>query len=299
MHCPAGDDNQASLKRLLPGYEPLPEWLGDYATWRHSALASQRSSSSLAALPIDLAPHAYVSKPEADSIVYTSSREWERVTKGATALVCRKRYVHGRVGLTGQSFLSPCGTWTCESCAVQTVLKHLVWLYKVFSELEEVRLIWLPDEMTDSESRALRRTRDNNDPSKPAWYVRLPLIDGRGVLVAVSGMPGGALGRATNCVVEAAVAFGAFRSELRLPRRLDVTNGNYAPSYQRGGEPPKWTSPMVTYVAGLTGNQSIEFERECERLALSRYGSGFKDLNATAMDDVGQDAGQHALRQPR
>ena len=34
-------------------------------------------------------------------------------------------------------------------------------------------------------------------------------------------------------------------------------------------------------------------------LLLRMYGSGFKDLNATAMDDVGQDAGQHALRQPR
>ncbi len=272
---------------LPPGYEPLSLWPVNDEAWSHSEVDPVTGSERLAPFLTVLTAQAYMPMSLIKQLVYSDSLAWRGVTRGGSASRCRLRHLHGRRGVKHVQFQPPCGTWTCPSCAEQMAAIHLRWLYSMFAERETVRLIWHPTRLSVAEARALGRTRDRKNPSEKAWYVQLPLTENRGTLIAIAGDPGGALGARPWAEATAVEVFGVFRSELRLPHRLGVVGRNFAPSYSRDGEPAKWSSQIVRYVAGLTGNQSEVFLKEADRLALDRYGRKFSELDATQMDDVG------------
>ena len=286
---------------MLPiGYRPLPEWVGSTETWQHAVVDDSSPRPILAPLPLDLSVAGYPRWSVANSIVYTDREAWSEVPKSGSAKACRTRHRIGRVGTQVVGGTLPCGTWHCEACAIKLVLTHLRWLHEKLSGQGRVRLIWTPMSLTAAQQRALGRTRAMDEPNNTAWYVQLPLTEGRGVLLAVFGVPGGALGEASARWVSPLEAFAAFRSELRLPDRLNLTGSNFGPSYRRGGEPPKPSSRYVSYAAGLTGNQVDAFWMVANRLSKERFGvASFHSLDSTRMDSVAKDAADFAKRQPR
>lgn len=258
--------------------------------WDHRAVDPETGDEVLAPFPFDDEHRSYVPVALARKVVLNDASAWLSVAKGKAAALCRQRHIHGRMGVDAVHWSPPCRTWTCPKCAVQHVLRHLVCIYGHFVGIKQVRLIWVPRPLDDAELRALGRTRSWTDPRKKAWYVCLTLTGGRGVLIAVLGDPGGALARSKSCLTTAVAAFGAIRNELRLPDRLLLAQGNYAPSYRRGSGVAKGPSAIHTYAAGLNARQSAVFERESNRLALDRYGEPFELLHPSEMDEVGFEA---------